>query len=63
MPTVTVSAAEWRRWRRTVVAAIGRRMLGGRNPDEVSREVLALLDCVEDLLGEKVLNYSVRGAR
>ncbi|MEU6146067.1 TetR/AcrR family transcriptional regulator [Streptomyces sp. NPDC047081] len=47
----------------TVVATIGREMAAGRNPREVSREVLALLDDVEDLLGEKVLNYAVRGDR
>jgi hypothetical protein len=27
----------------------------------VSREVLLLLDDIEELLGEKVLNYAVRG--
>ncbi|MEU6255075.1 TetR/AcrR family transcriptional regulator [Streptomyces sp. NPDC047043] len=46
----------------TVVAVIGREMVKGRNPREVSREVLALLDDIEDLLSEKVLNYAVRGA-
>ncbi|MBL1085783.1 TetR/AcrR family transcriptional regulator [Streptomyces actinomycinicus] len=44
----------------TVFVAIGRRMLDGRKPAEVSREVLVLLDGVEDLLSEKVLNYAVR---
>ncbi|MFC8517842.1 TetR/AcrR family transcriptional regulator [Streptomyces sp. NPDC057257] len=47
----------------TVVATIGREMVAGRNPREVSREVLALLDDIEELLGEKVLNYAVRGDR
>lgn len=37
-------------------------MLKGCNPDEVSREVLVLLDDIEELLSEKVLNYAVRGA-
>lgn len=46
----------------TVFVSVGREMLKGRNPDEVSREVLVLLDDIEDLLGEKVLNYAVRGA-
>jgi hypothetical protein len=35
-------------------------MVKGRNPGEVSREVLVLLDDMEELLGEKVLNYAVR---
>lgn len=46
----------------TVFAAIGREMVAGRDPDEVSREVLVLLDDIEELLSEKVLNYAVRGA-
>ncbi|MFR0358275.1 TetR/AcrR family transcriptional regulator [Streptomyces sediminimaris] len=45
----------------TVTAAIGRAMADRRDPREVSREVLVLLDDIEDLLGEKVLNYAVRG--
>ncbi|GAA3146220.1 TetR/AcrR family transcriptional regulator [Streptomyces echinatus] len=44
-----------------VMAVIGREMVKGRKPAEVSREVLALLDDIEDLLSEKVLNYAVRG--
>ncbi|MFF8590823.1 TetR/AcrR family transcriptional regulator [Streptomyces sp. NPDC015220] len=46
----------------TVMSVIGREMLKGRNPSEVSREVLDLLEDIEDLLSEKVLNYAVRGA-
>ena len=45
------------------MATVGREMVAGRNPDEVSREVLVLLDEMEDMLSEKVLNYAVRGAR
>ncbi|WP_405869323.1 TetR/AcrR family transcriptional regulator [Streptomyces sp. NBC_00005] len=45
----------------TVMAVVGREMLKERNPGEVSREVLVLLDDMEELLGEKVLNYAVRG--
>ncbi|MFE0512190.1 TetR/AcrR family transcriptional regulator [Streptomyces sp. NPDC058964] len=44
----------------TVFVRIGREMVAGRNPDEVSREVLVLLDDIEDVLSEKVLNYAVR---
>ncbi|MES4888960.1 TetR/AcrR family transcriptional regulator [Streptomyces sp. NPDC096012] len=46
----------------TVMAVIGREMVKGREPDEVSREVLVLLDDMEDLLSERVLNYAVRAA-
>jgi AcrR family transcriptional regulator len=46
----------------TLFASIGREMAGGRNPDEVSREMLGLLDDIEGLLSEQVLNYAVRGA-
>ncbi len=42
--------------------AIGREMAKGRNPDEVSREMLVLLDDIEELLSENVLNYAVREA-
>ncbi|MET7736444.1 TetR/AcrR family transcriptional regulator [Streptomyces sp. NPDC005402] len=44
----------------TVMAVIGREMVKGRKPDEVSREVLVLLDDMEHLLSDKVLNYAVR---
>ncbi|MYQ44466.1 TetR family transcriptional regulator [Streptomyces sp. SID4985] len=47
----------------TVFAAIGRAMLAGREPDEVSREVLVLLDDIEELLSEQVLNYAIRQPR
>ncbi|GAA3816840.1 TetR/AcrR family transcriptional regulator [Streptomyces coacervatus] len=45
----------------TVMGVIGREMVQGRNPREVSREALVLLDDIEDLLSQKVLNYAVRG--
>jgi AcrR family transcriptional regulator len=45
----------------TVFVAIGRRMVEGGKPDEVSREALVLLDGIEELLSENVLNYAVRG--
>ncbi|WP_030339300.1 TetR/AcrR family transcriptional regulator [Streptomyces sp. NRRL S-1022] len=46
----------------SVFVAIGREMLAGRKPAEASREVLVLLDDIEDLLSEKVLNYALRAA-
>jgi len=47
----------------TVFTAVGREMLKGCKPGEVSRETLVLLDDIEELLSEKVLNYAVRGAQ
>lgn len=44
----------------TLLALIGREMMAGRSPAEVSREALCLLDDMEDLLSEKVLNYAQR---
>lgn len=44
----------------TLMGYIGREMVTGRVPAEVSREALGLLDDMEDLLGEKVLNYGRR---
>ncbi|MFD9291680.1 hypothetical protein ACFWBV_26015 [Streptomyces sp. NPDC060030] len=41
-------------------AYIGREMAAGRAPVEVSRDALVLLGDMEDLLGEKVLNYARR---
>lgn len=46
----------------TVMSGIGRRMLAGGTPAAVSREMLDVLDEVEELLSEKVLNYAVRDA-
>lgn len=46
----------------TLMAYIGREMVAGRGPSEVSRDALVLLDDIEDLLGEKVLNYARRAA-
>lgn len=46
----------------TLMAWIGDEMTKCRKPAEVSRDALVLLDEMEDLLGEKVLNYAVRDA-
>lgn len=46
----------------TLTAYIGREMAAGRGAAEVSRDALVLLDDIEDLLGEKVLNYARRAA-
>lgn len=46
---------------RTVFEAIGREMVAGRAPRDVSREALLLLDDIEQLLSDRVLGYAVRG--
>ncbi|MEV0744555.1 TetR/AcrR family transcriptional regulator [Streptomyces sp. NBC_01220] len=46
----------------TLMAYIGGEMVAGRNPGEVSRDALVLLDDIEGLLGETVLNYARRAA-
>lgn len=58
LPTLIAGQINW--VHQTVMAVIGREMLARRNSDEVSREVLLLLDEMEGLLSEKVLNYAVR---
>ncbi|MFE9650066.1 TetR/AcrR family transcriptional regulator [Streptomyces sp. NPDC006365] len=58
LPTLVAGQISW--VQSTLMAMIGREMVAGRAPAEVSREALALLDDMEDLLGEKVLNYAVR---
>ncbi|WP_037772984.1 TetR/AcrR family transcriptional regulator [Streptomyces sclerotialus] len=46
----------------TLMEYVGRAMVAGGKPSEVSRDALLLLDEVEDLLSERVLNYAVRAA-
>ncbi|MFG2095982.1 TetR/AcrR family transcriptional regulator [Streptomyces sp. NPDC048612] len=46
----------------SLMSWIAHEMIEGRKSVEVSREALALLDEMEELLGEKVLNYAVRAA-
>ncbi|WP_329334641.1 TetR/AcrR family transcriptional regulator [Streptomyces sp. NBC_00663] len=58
IPTLMAGQLNW--IHHTVMGVIGREMVKGRNPDEVSREVLVLLDEIEGLLSQKVLNYAVR---
>lgn len=59
-PTLMAGQINWLHG--TVLAAIGGRMVAGGKPSEVSRDMLLLLDEMEELLSEKVLNYAVRGA-
>ncbi|MFG2024177.1 TetR/AcrR family transcriptional regulator [Streptomyces sp. NPDC048825] len=58
LPTLVAGQISW--VQSTLMGMIGREMVAGRAPAEVSREALALLDDMEDLLSEKVLNYAVR---
>ncbi|MZD08624.1 TetR family transcriptional regulator [Streptomyces sp. SID5785] len=59
-PTLVAGQINW--VHQTVMGEIGRRMLAGGRPAEVSRDMLDVLDDIEDLLSAKVLNYAVRGA-
>ncbi|MER5561477.1 TetR/AcrR family transcriptional regulator [Streptomyces sp. NPDC048491] len=61
LPALIAGQINW--VHQTVMSAIGREMMAGRDPRAVSREVLVLIDEMEGLLGDKVLNYAVRGAR
>ncbi|MFE7028969.1 TetR/AcrR family transcriptional regulator [Streptomyces sp. NPDC057621] len=61
MPGLMAGQIGW--LHQTVMSTVGREMIAGRDPAEVSREVLTLLDGMEDLLSEKVLNYAVRAAQ
>lgn len=45
----------------TVFVTIGREMMKVRAPAEVSREVLGLVDDIEELLSDRVLGYATRG--
>ncbi|WP_131741697.1 TetR/AcrR family transcriptional regulator [Actinomadura roseirufa] len=43
-----------------LLTEIGRGTEAGRTPDDLAEDVLALLDVLESLLGERVLTYAVR---
>ncbi len=58
VPTLMAGQINW--MYQMAIGAIGREMAAGRDPDVVSREVLVMLDAMEDMLGESVLNYAVR---
>jgi hypothetical protein len=59
LPALMAGQINWAH--HAVMSAIACEMIKGRDPREVSREVLVLLDDIEDLFSEKVLNYAVRG--
>lgn len=58
LPTLVAGQLAWAHG--TLMGFIGSRMLAGRTPEDTSREALALLDDIEEVLGEKVLKYAVR---
>jgi AcrR family transcriptional regulator len=60
LPTLVAGQLAWVHG--TLMAGIGRRMVAGGVPAVVSRQGLELLDDMEEVLGEKVLKYAVRGA-
>ena len=60
LPSLIAGQINW--VHETVMGVIGREMVAGRAPAEVSREVLRLVDDIEGLLSEQVLNYAVRDA-
>ncbi len=57
-PVPSLMAGRIGRLHQAVMNTIGHEMIAGRHPAEVSREVLALLDDMGELLGEKVVNYA-----
>ncbi|MFF4545206.1 TetR/AcrR family transcriptional regulator [Streptomyces sp. NPDC001406] len=59
LPALMAGQINWAH--HAVMSAIACEMIKGRDPREVSREMLVLLDDIEDLFSEKVLNYAVRG--
>ncbi|MFE2373123.1 TetR/AcrR family transcriptional regulator [Streptomyces sp. NPDC059398] len=58
LPTLMAGQLSW--IQSTLMEWIGGELVSGRAPDEVSRRALDLLDGMEEILGEKVLNYAVR---
>jgi AcrR family transcriptional regulator len=61
LPGLVAGQINWAH--QTVTTAVAREMKAGRAPDEVSREILVLLDDLEQLLSPKVLGYAVRAQR
>ncbi|WP_405777117.1 TetR/AcrR family transcriptional regulator [Streptomyces sp. NBC_00859] len=58
LPTLVAGQLSW--IQATLMAWIGDEMISGHAPAEVSRRALDLLDDMEEVLGEKVLNYAVK---
>lgn len=58
VPRLVASQIGW--FHSLVFTEIGTRTLAGEEPDAIAEPVLTLLDAIEDLLGERVLEYAVR---
>ncbi|MER5491188.1 TetR/AcrR family transcriptional regulator [Streptomyces sp. NPDC002454] len=58
LPGLMAGQIDW--LHRTVMAVIRSGLVEGATPEAVSREALDALDEMEELLGERVLNYAVR---
>ncbi|MEU0991185.1 TetR/AcrR family transcriptional regulator [Streptomyces sp. NPDC005953] len=61
MPHLIAGQITWAH--EATMSFIGTEMMAGRPPEEVSREALAVLDEIEDLLSAKVHDYAVRTPR
>ncbi|MBO8191972.1 TetR/AcrR family transcriptional regulator [Streptomyces oryzae] len=59
-PMVCAAASQIGWFHSLVFAEVGRRLVAGRTPDEIAGDVLALLDSIEGLLGERAFTYAVR---
>ncbi|MGP3988260.1 TetR/AcrR family transcriptional regulator [Streptomyces sp. 3N207] len=62
-PALCAAASQIGWFHSLVFTEIGRRLVTGRTPDEIADDVLALLDAVEELLGERAFSYAVREER
>ncbi|MFD7549442.1 TetR/AcrR family transcriptional regulator [Streptomyces sp. NPDC059816] len=60
LPSLMAGQIDW--VHRTVMGVIRSGLIEGGSPEAVSREALDALDDMEELLGERVLNYAVRTA-
>lgn len=58
MPRAVAGQIGW--FHSLVFAEIGKRVAAGRSPDSIAKDLLELLDAVEQLLGEAAFTYAVR---
>ncbi|MFI6288168.1 TetR/AcrR family transcriptional regulator [Streptomyces sp. NPDC051018] len=60
LPALVAGQIDW--IHQSVTDAVRRGMMAGRAPGDVSRDTLGVVDEIEELLGERVLNYAVRAS-
>ncbi|MDJ1138058.1 TetR/AcrR family transcriptional regulator [Streptomyces iconiensis] len=58
MPRAVASQIGW--FHSLVYAEIGKRVVAGQAPGSLAKDILELLDSVEELLGERAFTYAVR---